>query len=386
MLYIALRMLFGDRGKYLGIVTAIALSSLIMIQQPAMLVDILSQTTGTISDISLPDIWVMDPAVQSVEDVRAIQETQLQRVRGVQGVEWAVPFYKGGQKVRLLNGETAQSQIVGLDDVTMIGGPGRMLEGRLEDLRIPDAVIADEAGARGRLAMRPEGGGPPVPLKVGDTVEINEKRALVVGIARATPSFMSQPVLYTTYSRAKNYAFSERKMLTFVLAKAKPGLSPESVARCIERDTGLAAYSDGEFKRKSLDFIVKRTNILVNIGFVVLIGFAVGTAVTGQIFYNFTLDNLRYFGVLKAMGATRGTLLRMILFQALLVGFVGFGIGAGLSALFTQASAAGHGPQPKITWQLLALSGSAVCLIVLAAAAVSLRKVLKLDAASVFKA
>lgn len=382
---IALKMLFGDRGKYIGIVTAIALSSIIMTQQPAILVDILSQTYGTISDISLPDIWVMDPQVQSIEDSKAMQDTQLYRVRSVQGVEWAVPLYKGGQKVRLENGETAQCQMNGLDDATLIGGPAKLLQGSLVDLHISDAVIVDEAGAKGRLASSPKDGGPRVPLKVGDMLEINEHRALVVGIAQTTPSFMSQPVLYTTYNRAKNFALSERKLLSYVLAKARPGERPEDVARRITAETGLKAYSAEEFKQVSLDFILHRTNILVNIGFVVLIGFVVGTAVTGQIFYNFTLENLRYFGVFKAMGATGGQLLRMILLQALLVGFVGFGLGAGVTALFMAGSKGGMGPQPKLTWELLAGSGTAVMLIVLLAALISARKVMKLEPAVVFK-
>jgi putative ABC transport system permease protein len=382
---IALKMLFGDKGKYLGIVVAIALSSLIMIQQPAMLADILSQTYGAISDMNLPDIWVMDPKVQSVDFSEPIQDTQLYRVRGVSGVEWAVPFFKGGQKVRLKNGETTQCLMYGLDEATLIGGPTAMIEGRLADLRIPDTVIVDEAGAKGRLAIH-SADGSVTPVKVGDILEINDKRAQVVGIARATPSFMSQPIIFTTYPRAEHFAFSERKLLSFVLAKAKPGERPEDVSRRITAETGLAAYSSEEFQKISLHHIVNDTNILVNIGFVVVIGFVVGTAVTGQMFHNFTQDNLRYFGVFKAMGATNSTLVRMVMLQALLAGFVGFGLGAGLSAGFMAASAEGIGPHPKMTWQLLAASGGAVLLIVTLAALISVRRVLKLEPAEVFKA
>ena len=160
-------------------------------------------------------------------------------------------------------------------------------------------------------------------------LEINDKRATVVGIARGTPTFQSQPILYTTYTRAKNYALSERKLLSYILVKAKAGESPQAVARRITRQTGLAAYTAEEFKQRSLQYFIENTSILTNFGFVVIVGFIVGAAVTGQIFYNFTLDNLRYFGVFKAMGATNRMLRRMILLQALLVGFVGFGIGAG---------------------------------------------------------
>ena len=386
MYKIALKMLFGDRGKYIGIITGIALASIIMIQQPGILISILSHTYSFISDISLPDIWVMDPKVQFIDDAKPLLDTQLYRVRGVNGVEWAVPLYKGNQSVRLANGELVHCNLLGFDDATLIGGPSVMLQGKLSDLRQPDSVVVDEAGAKGRLATpSPTPEGKPIPLKIGDVLELNDKRAIVVGIARGTPTFQSQPILYTTYTRAKSYASSERKMLSYVLAKAKVGQKPEEVARLITSETDMAAYTAEEFKQLSLRYFINNTSILTNFGFVVLIGFIVGAAVTGQIFYNFTLDNLRHFGVFKAMGATNGMLLKMILLQAVLVGFVGFGLGAGVSAVFAAATRRSSDLTMQINWQLLLGSGTAVALIVLVAAFVSARKVLMLEPAVVFK-
>jgi putative ABC transport system permease protein len=123
-------------------------------------------------------------------------------------------------------------------------------------------------------------------------LEINDKRALIVGIARATPTFQSQPIIYTTYSRAKTFALTERKMLAFVLVKVKAGLSPQAVARRITHETGLGAHTPEAFKAMTLWYMLKNTSILANFGFVVIVGFGVGAAVTGQIFHNFTLDNL----------------------------------------------------------------------------------------------
>ena len=131
--------------------------------------------------------------------------------------------------------------------------------------------------------------------------------------------------------------------------------------------------------------MIDNTSIIVNFGFVVLIGFVVGAAVTGQIFYNFTLDNLRYFGVFKAMGTSDRVLRRMILLQALVVGLIGFGIGAGLISAFALLMSSGTDLSMTINWQLLLGSGGAVLLIVLFAAFISMRKVLKLEPAVVFK-
>jgi putative ABC transport system permease protein len=379
-------MLFGDRGKYLGIIIGIALASLIMIQQPGILISILSHTYSFISDINLPDIWVMDPKVQFIEDSKPLLDTQLYQVRGVQGVEWAMPLYKGRQNVRLANGETVGTIVIGLDDATLIGGPAIMLKGRLADLRLPDSVIVDEAGAKGRLAKpATTPGGKSIPLQVGDVLEINDKRATVVGVARGTPTFQSQPILYTTYNRAKNFALSERKLLSFILVKAKADESPTAVARRIYRQTGLAAYTAEEFKQMSLRYLIENTSILTNFGFVVIVGFIVGAAVTGQIFYNFTLDNLRYFGVFKAMGATERMLLGMIMLQALLAGFIGYGIGAGICGVFAALTLHSSDLSMQLNWQLLLGSSMAVLLIVVLAALVSVRKVMKLEPSEVFK-
>ncbi len=386
MFRIAWKMLLGDRGKYAGIITGIALASVIMIQQPGMLLSMLAHTYSFITDVSLPGIWVMDPQVKHVDDARNMQDTQLYRVRGVAGVDWAVPLYKGSQKVRLDTGESVACTLLGLDDATLIGGPAVMVQGRLEDLRRPEAIIVDEAGATGRLARPPSTpGGRPLPVRVGDILEINDHRAVVVGIAKATPAFMGHPTIYTTYNRAKSFALTERKNLAFVLAQAKPGEDPALVARRIEAQTGLLACTAPEFKEKSLSYMIKNTNVLINFGFVVLVGFVIGAAVTGQIFYNFTLDNLRHFGVFKAMGAGSRMLVLMILLQALSVGLIGFGLGSGLTAAFAAGMKGGNGPSMDLSWQLLLGSGGAVLLIVLAAALVSIRKVLRLEPAVVFK-
>jgi len=386
MFKIALKMLLGDRGKYIGIVTGIALASVLMIQQPGILISIFSRTYSFISDVALPDIWVMDPMVQFIDDSQPMLDTELYRVRGVKGVEWAVPMYKGNTRVRLNNGQLVTSNMLGLDDATLIGGPAVILQGRLADLRLPDSVIVDEAGAKGRLA-KPSliPGGKPTPLKIGDVLEINDKRAVVVGIARATATFGSQPIIYTTFTRAKAYALSERKMLSYVLVKTKPDESVHTIAQRITNETGMAARTAHEFKMMTLEYFRKNTSILTNFGFVVVVGFVVGAAVTGQIFYNFTLDNLRYFAVFKAMGATDRLLQGMILLQALLVGFVGFGLGAGITGIFAAVTQGGTGLAMTLNWQLLVGSSIAVAIIVLFAALISVRKVMKLEPAVVFK-
>ena len=218
-------------------------------------------------------------------------------MRSVEGVEWAVPLYKGLIKARLEDGTFQTCIVIGLDDATLIGGPPAVVAGQLADLRRSDSVIVDVVGASEKLAKPvPVLGGKPISLTIGDTLELSDHRAIVVGLAQVTRTFQSQPVIFTTYSRATIFAPRKRKLLSFVLVKAKSGQAPDVVAERIRRATGLAAYTREALAQLTVDYFMNNTGIPLNFEIAVALGFIVGTAIAGQTFYNFTLDNLRHFG------------------------------------------------------------------------------------------
>jgi putative ABC transport system permease protein len=385
MNHIALKMLMGDKGKYLGIIMGLTFASLIMTQQPAIFVGLMARSYSFISDVALPDSWVMDSKVQFIDDIKPMQETELYRVRGISGVDWAMPMYKGLLKVRLADGAFQTCNVIGLDDATLIGGPATMLKGTLADLRQSDAVIVDIDGAKDKLSKpSPSAGQKNIPLQIGDSLELNDHRGIIVGIAKVTRTFQSQPVIYTTYSRAKTYAPRERRILSFILVKAKPNQDPYQLIERIKATTGLAAYTQQGFKELTYNYFMKNTGIPINFGITITLGFIIGTAIAGQTFYNFTLENLRQFGVLKAMGASNAQLLKMILLQAVLVGSIGYGLGVGLAALFGFAMRYSI-MAFKLPWQLLVFSGLGVGFICIIAALISILKVIRLEPAIVFK-
>ncbi len=109
-----------------------------------------------------------------------------------------------------------------------------------------------------------------------------------------------------------------------------------------------------------------------------------GAAIAGQSFFNFVRESLRQFAALKAMGVRNGTLVRMVLLQAAVVGSIGYGFGIGLSALFGVAirdSVLAY----YMPWQLLLSTAAGVALIVVLAALVGIRSVIRLDPATVFR-
>jgi putative ABC transport system permease protein len=309
-------------------------------------------------------------------------ETKLLRARGIEGISWAVPLYKGNVRVRTADGNFQNAIMIGLDDSTLIGGPNNMVTGKVSDLRQADAVIVDVNGAK-RL-LQGDIDRTDRSVGIGDTLEINDRRAVVVGLTNATRTFGSQPVIYTTYSRAMRFSPGERLKLTFILAGLKDGANVKNVMRDLVDTTGLKAMTAKEFKDITLNYVLKNTGMPINFGVSVAMGFLIGSLIAGMLFFNFLQDNIRQFGALKAMGASNGTLTRMIVIQALFAGMTGWGIGVGLAAAF------GYSIQNsimafKMSWHILVLSGVSVLLIVTVAALISIRKVIKLEPAIVFK-
>ena len=377
MNWIAWRMLTGDRAKYLGIVFGVAFGSLLISHQTSIFVSLMRRTGSQIVDVPDADIWVMDERTQSVDELRSLRDNDLLAVRGTPGVEWAVKFYKGMVTARQPNGRFRQVVLLGLDDATLAGAPREMLKGTLDDLRRPDAVVVDKAGYEYLF--------PGEPVELGRTLEMNDRRAVVVGVCEASPPFQTFPILYSRYSQATRFAPSQRSLMTFVLAKAEPGAVADDVCRAITARTGLLALTGRQFAWKTIEYYLGSTGIPINFGITVLLGFVVGTAIAGQTFYLFTIENLKQFGNLKAMGTTNARLVQMILLQAV-VGLLGFGIGIGGAALFFESTKdITHLAGFFMPWQIVVLTGGAVSLIVVLSSLLSMRRVLVLEPAVVFR-
>ena len=209
MLRIALLMLFRDRAKYVMLVVGLTFCALLMTQQASVFCGLMLWTTATVRNIGAK-VWVFDAKVEQVNEVIPLREIEVTRVRSVPGVEWAVPIYLGIEQARLGDGSFQNVQLTGLDTATFVGRPMEITKGRIEDLRLPDAVIIDQVGVD---KFRKKG----IKIDIGTTFEINDKRAQVVALCHDNRSFLAQPYVFTTYDRALQYAKPQRKMLSCVL-------------------------------------------------------------------------------------------------------------------------------------------------------------------------
>ncbi len=386
MYRLALRMLFGDHGKYLMLICGLTFASLLMIQQSGVFCGLMSWTFASIENMRAP-IWVTDAKLDQVNDNKPLRDTDALRVRSVDGVAWSAPLFQSNLQARQIDGTFKQIQLVGIDATTFAGAPAVMLEGNIEDLRLPNTVIVDDFG-RDRLAegLPLRDGEKKSRVRLGDIFELNDHEARVVGICKSVRSFMGAPYVFTTYDRALQYAPPQRKMMSFVLAAPVAGQDPAEVARRIERETGLKAFTEPAFKKSTIWWYVKNTGIPVSFGTTVVLGIIVGMAIAGQTFYTFVLENLKHLGALKAMGTSNLKLCGMLMLQSLSVGVIGFGLGALLTSGFAYVSMIKQQPPFYLPWQVPLGVFVIVLLICMFAALLGIIKVARLDPAIVFRA
>jgi putative ABC transport system permease protein len=378
MLRLALKMLFGDQAKYLMLISGITFATLLMTQGAALFCGIMSWTYSPMRNVRA-NVWVTDPKVEQVNDSKPLRDTDILRVKSVDGVAWAASLYLGNNQARLMDGSFKFVALIGLDSTTLAGAPTEIVQGRLEDLRLANAVIIDEFGIE-RLSEGRER-----PIGVGDSFEINDQEARIVGVCKTVRSFTGGPFVFTTYDRIANYAPGQRKLLSFVLVEPGVGVAPKDLARRIERETGLGAYTREEFMWSTIWWFVRNTGIPINIALIVIIGFVVGVAVSGQTFYSFVLENTRNLAALKAMGASNWTLCRMLILQSMAVGFIGYGIGSGLVALIGNAVLRTGKVPFLLLWQVPLAVLVAVLLISALAAVLGIWRVARLEPAIVFR-
>jgi putative ABC transport system permease protein len=419
MLSVAMKMLKGDRSKYMGLLFGITFTSFLVTFAGSYFCGFMTRGFALISENPAADVWVMDPAVESTELTTNIPGWALSRVRSVDGVASAVPLGLATADARFPNGRFQSFQLIGVDDATLFGLPALQDGVSPAVLRTPDAVVVDPGGTDGKLetptnttdqwpygkphlrasenevaptvfyrlipdSFKPHLGVPTRELTAGDELLVNDHRVMVRGRSNALPRFPPRPLMYTTLSNVSRMLPPERLLLTFVLANAAPGVSKRELAARIQAQTGLRARSSDDFISDTVYWFLVNSEDVGDMASMISIAMSVGFGVTGVMLYMFTREALKQYAVLKAMGANSRMLLSMIFAQTAFCALVGTGLGLGLCAIVGQIAIWEFGYPFRMMWFTPVVGGLSVLLVSLVAAAISARPVLKLEPGVVF--
>jgi putative ABC transport system permease protein len=262
------------------------------------------------------------------------------------------------------DGGVENVQVIGFRPGSGLGEPWNVVLGDSLDVKLEDGVIVDDL-YKEKLGVR----------NIGDRVEIGDHRARVVGFTHGIRSFTTSPFVYTSFKNSLNYTRPEARedQLAYILIKVAPGFTPEAVQKNLRaRLTDVDVYTSEEFSRRTRFYWMFTTGAGLAVLTAAFMGLVVGVAVVAQTIYAATVDHIREYGTLKAMGATNQYLYRVLIEQGVWSGVLGYTLALLVAHFIVQASEKGGA-------LILAV------LMCITAALVSINKVTRLDPAMVFK-
>lgn len=321
ILKLAYKLLVNDKSKFTALLVGITFASFLMMFIASMFAGVMNHSSATVTNIGA-SMWVMDPTVQTPANSVGMPDYILDAVRSMPGVSYAVPLYSGTALVKLPDGTYQATSVIGLDDTSLFGRP-EVVQGSITDIYAENGFIVVQDGDFSKL------GNP----KLGSEFELNDHRAVIVGVAKVAASgLFGLPTLYTTYNRAIQYIPNPRYTISYVLVEPKSAADIAEIKRGVAA-LGYLALTKQEFMSRSINFYIFQTGMGINILIMTVFTFIVGLSISGQTFYTFILENLERFGALKAIGTTSRELTLMILFQATFTALTGYGLGIGLCTI-----------------------------------------------------
>ena len=372
MWVLARKILLHDRVKFSVAAAGVSISVLLVLVQIGLYFGFM-ENASTLIDHSRADLWVAARGTDNFDFAGPMDERMYYRVAQVPGVARAERMILAFGQYKLPGGGTQGVQVVGLDDGASLLTPWNVVEGDTRHMKDVDGIVVDRTEF---AKLRIE--------KVGERREITGARSRVVGLTEGIRSFTTSPFVFTNLDTARTYTNLSPTALTYVLIKGEPGVDLATLKARIEKIPHVDAYTTPEISARTRSYWSERTGVGAGFFMTAVMGVIVGLVVVGQILYNGTLEHLKEYGTLKAMGAANGAIVKVILFQALISAAVGFIAGSGMAFLARGGMAAAN-LKVAMSPELLVATALLTATMCGAAALLSILKVLRLDPAVVFK-
>ncbi|MEO5923273.1 MAG: FtsX-like permease family protein [Bryobacteraceae bacterium] len=373
MTILAWKNLLHDKVRLVVTLTGIVFALVLIAVQFGMFLGFLD-TSANVVEHNGADLWISAPGIPHVNGGSPIDESKRWKALGVPGVETAANYMVFFLNWKLPNGAFESCQIVGFDIDSGLGQPWDVVEGRLNDLRGQDTVFVDVLYKK-KLGVE----------KIGDTLELNNKRVRVVGFTSGIRSFTTAPYVFASFKNAQNYMGLPESKTIFILLKTKPGVDVVATkAAVIQAVPNVDVFTREDMLDRTRAYWVFGTGAGTTTLLGAVLGLLVGIVVVAQTIYSATLDHLREFGTLKAMGATNGQIYRVIIVQALLAAVMGYVLGISVAWLVVQATT-NTDLLIKLPPEIMVAVFGVTLLMCISASMLSIRKATSIDPAMVFR-
>lgn len=375
----ALRFILYDKAKSIGVVVGIVISIFLIGQQVGTL-DFLMRLMGGLVDNSnkeLGQIWVVDNITNNANELTKLDESLVREIRSIKGVQNTYPIVVTNAMVKFPNGKSSPVIMVGSEAPSFVAGPNqqKILAGNLMDLTEEGAVSGDffDQGTFDNS------------LEIGKRLEINGKEAFIRLQTKDARGFGGS-FFFTTLSKARFYGNFPTNKVSAVAVQVKPGYSISAVTKDINQTIyGVKAWTSQDLQSQTIQFITISSNIGTSVGSLVVFAIISGFFIISLTLFSSTLDHIRDYGTLKAIGATNAYVRNLILMQSFIFAVAGYFIALLLLWLF-QAGVKNAGLiiQYSVV-ELVILFIITVFISVGGSLAFSIRKINNVEPASVFR-
>jgi putative ABC transport system permease protein len=376
MVSIARKNLFHDRGRLIISVGGVAFATMLILTLTGVYYGVIEMSTGYLRETNA-DLWVGQEGIHDTWHTYSLLPRGLEdEILSVGGVKEVYGFV--GRAVRAeisqISDEEKTVFVVGFDTSSGVGGPWKIIKGK----KIPRSgqVIVD------RVFSVRNG------IEIGDRLTVGGKELTVVGISDGT-FLLVYSYIFVTEEDAMEI-FGAKGFLNYYMVEVEDPIFSKKIAKNIEdrlEKTGIKVdvLTREEFIDNHKEVINDSFNsILLPL---VFIGFFIGVTVIGLTLYTATLEKIREYAILKAIGA-RGTFMVKIVFeQSFIIGLLGFGVGLGLS-IFASGWIPNIAPEFAVVINLNTIMLTFLSLLGMSAVAslIPIRKLEKVDPATVFQA
>ena len=323
MVDIAVKNLIHDRTRFLVTLIGVTFSVILVFSQFAIYLGFM-RAASIIIDHTPVDVWVTSKNSANFDFALPFAERKVNQVKQTPGVAWAEKLIVTWTILKRLDGGSENVVLVGFNPETGVGGPWKLSQGSIEALKAGNNIVVDESAFAklGRLA-------------VGDRVELNESQVKVAAISQGARGFATAPYIFTAYRTAQDVAAWVAGRTVFIVARVAPGYQPAEVATRLRDIREIDAFTTDEYRLKTRMYWTWETGMGVGLSLTTLMSLVVGMVIVAQTIYSSTIEHLREFGTLKAIGATNREVYGIIIKQALVNAVLGYAVGLAIIKLIT---------------------------------------------------
>jgi putative ABC transport system permease protein len=368
---IASRNLFQDRLRFVASLIGIVLSVVLVMVQMGLYSGF-SRLVTTMIDHASTDLWIVSTGAKCFEDLSLLNTGMRDDLLAIDGVAEVIPVVVGFSAWRTPDGTMTPVFVVGSDFATGALSPWNVVEGTVQSLTAPGTVAIDRSYYN-RLGV----------AGVGATRQIRGQPVTVGAVTDGIRSFTMMPYVFSGIGGARSYIGLPDAFTSYFLVRLKSKGDIERIRHDILASVSdIQALTPDQFRDQSRSFWLSGTGAGAALFAGALLSVIVGTAIVAQTLYSNTKEHLFEFATLRAIGASNSYIYKVIIAQALLNAFIGFGL-AGLIGIavvrFTAKSALPVVITPNLMIELFLLT----VVMCIASAFAAILRVVRVDPAVV---